>query len=229
MMNHTFDVPTVAPPSRQRLAQTTGIALAVAIAILLTIVLPAEYAIDPLGSGRWLGLTAIALPPVNPAEDMQARGAALKPNVNGPIGEYPGDFKLDVYEITLQPYEYVEYKYHLEQGATLLYAWKATAPLLHELHGEREGGAADTGPAEESFDKRDRREAAGSLTAPFKGIHGWYWENPGGTPVTVRLTSSGFYGSAVEIRSDRSRHPRTLTPIDVLASLSGDAAAAVQR
>ena len=37
---------------------------------------------------------------------------------------------------------------------------------------------------------------------------------------TSWLTSSGFYGSAVEIRSDRSRHPRTLRPLETLASPS---------
>jgi hypothetical protein len=201
------------------------VALVVAVVILLTTVLPAEYAIDPLGTGRWLGLTDIASPPVNPVEEMRPAGAALKPIAKGPISEYPRDFMLDVYDITLQPYEYVEYKYHLEQGATMMYSWKASAPLLQDFHGERESGATDGGPVEESFDKQDRREATGSLTAPFTGIHGWYWENPTGTPITVRLTSSGFYGSAIEIRSDRSRHPRVLKPIDVLASLPGEPAA----
>jgi hypothetical protein len=223
-MNRNPEVPTVPPPSLRRLAKTTGVALVVAGVILLTIVLPAEYAIDPFGTGRWLGLTDIASPPVNAVDDMRPAGAALKPIAKGPLGEYPGEFKLDVYEITLQPYEYVEYKYHLEHGATLLYSWRASAPLVQDLHGEREGGATDGGPAEESFDKQDRREATGSLTAPFTGIHGWYWENPSGAPISIRLTSSGFYGSAIEIRSDRSRHPRELKAIDVLASLSGEPA-----
>lgn len=216
------DIPTAAPPSLQRLARTTAIALAVAVILLLTIVLPAEYAIDPFGTGRRLGLTAIASPPVNPVSDMRPAGAALKPIVKGPLGEYPAEFKLDTYSVTLQPYEYVEYKYHLEQGATLLYSWKASAPLIQDLHGEREGAVKGSGPAEDSFDKAERREGSGSLTAPFTGIHGWYWENTGGTPITIRLTTSGFYGSAVEIRSDRSRHPRTLKTIDVLASPSGE-------
>lgn len=217
MTNRIPDIPTVPPPSLKSLGRTTAVALVVAVTLLLAFVLPAEYAIDPLGTGRWLGLTAIASPPINPIDEMRPAGAALKPIAKGPIGEYPADFKLDVYDITLQPYEYVEYKYHLEQGATLLYAWKASAPVVHDFHGEREGGAT-AGPAEESFDKQDRRAATGSLTAPFTGIHGWYWENPTGAPITIRLTSSGFYGSAVEIRSDRTRHPRVLKPIDVLAS-----------
>jgi hypothetical protein len=209
-----------APPSPalRQLAKTTAIALTVAAVLLVTIVLPAEYAVDPLGTGRRLGLTEIASPPVSVAEEMRPTGAALIPLSKGPIGEYPAGFKLDVFEITLQPYEYVEYKYHLEQGATMLYTWSASAPLVQDFHGERAGGATDGRPAEESFDKENRRQASGSFAAPFAGIHGWYWENPGGSPVTIKLTSSGFYGSAVEIRSDRTRHNRTLRTLETLSA-----------
>jgi hypothetical protein len=210
------DTLTVPAPSPRRLAVTTAIALAAALVILVTIVLPAEYAVDPLGTGRWLGLTDIATPPLDPVADIRPVGAPLIPVVNGPVGEYPADFKLDVYDVTLQPYEYVEYKYHLERGATMLYAWQASAPVVQDFHGERAAETPGGEPVEESFDKRDRRQGSGSFAAPFTGIHGWYWENPTEAPVTIRLTTSGFYGSAVEIRSDRSRHARPLTDIEVL-------------
>nr|WP_300975710.1 hypothetical protein [Yoonia sp.] len=45
------------PPSSQQLLRSTLIALIAAIVILVTIVLPSEYAIDPTGVGRVLGLT----------------------------------------------------------------------------------------------------------------------------------------------------------------------------
>jgi len=223
-MTSQTEMQTATPPSLSRLAKTTVIALVVAGALLVTIVLPAEYAIDPIGTGRWLGLTEIASPSLTPVEVVSPDGAALVPVKNGPVGEYPAEFKLDVFEITLQPYEYVEYKYHLEQGATMLYSWTANAPVMHDFHGERASGATDGAPAEESFDKRDRRQASGSLTAPFSGIHGWYWENPGGEPIRIRLTSSGFYSSALEIRSDRTRRTRTLRPLDTLSPLPEESA-----
>lgn len=209
-------------PSLSTLARTTALALALAGAILVTTVLPAEYGIDPVGTGRWLGLTAIAAPPLDPVEMTRSKGAVLKPTANGPIGEYPGPFKLDVYEVVLQPYEYVEYKYQMEQGATMAYSWTATAPLVQDFHGDRAGGAADGAPAEQSFDKRDRNAADGSFTAPFAGIHGWYWENAGGAPVTVRLTTTGFYSAAVEIRSDRTRTSRTLRTIETLVPVGSE-------
>lgn len=44
-------------PDASRLLRSTLLALATALVILVTIVLPAEYAIDPVGAGRVLGLT----------------------------------------------------------------------------------------------------------------------------------------------------------------------------
>jgi hypothetical protein len=208
--------PTPPPPSLATLVQTTLIALVVAGVLLVTVVLPAEYAIDPIGTGRWLGLTEIAAPTIA-VEPVKSGGAALTPIQKGPLGEYSAEFAFDVFEVTLQPYEYIEYKYRLERGATMLYSWTASAPVIHDFHGERQEGATQAGPAEESFDKQNRRQARGTFAAPFAGIHGWYWENPGAEPITIRLTSSGFYSAAVEIHSDRTRHTRTLRALDTLA------------
>ncbi len=38
------------------------------------------------------------------------------------------------------------------------------------------------------------------VTAPFTGIHGWYWENAGKGDLTITLTTSGFYTAAEELR-----------------------------
>jgi len=206
-----------APPSLGTLARTTAIAIAVAALLLVALVLPAEYGIDPLGTGRRLGLTAIASPPAvtesietptNPEE------ALMIPAQRGPVGEYPRPFKTDVYEVVLAAREGIEYKYHLEKGAAMFYAWTAGAPVIYDFHGERSGLVSDGGPSSESYDKGTRARATGSFSAPFGGIHGWYWENTGSAPVTVRLTSSGFYNSAVVIHPNGTRKLRELQPLD---------------
>ena len=46
-------------PTLVQLLKATGMALAVAAAILITTVLPAEHGIDPTGIGKALGLTAM--------------------------------------------------------------------------------------------------------------------------------------------------------------------------
>ena len=213
-MSTSSSVTTAAAPSLATLAKSTAIALAVAGLILFTIVLPAEYGIDPLGTGERLGLTVMASPPISVADLPPAEGAPMVPTVKGPIGEYPAGFKFDVFEIELAPYEYVEYKYQMETGAAMVYSWTATGGLRHDMHAERR--STREGPTEQSFDTADRRLGNGSYAAPFAGVHGWYWENPGGETIKVRLTTAGFYTGAVEIRSDRTRHPHALQGPDAL-------------
>ena len=182
---------------------TTAVALTIATAILVTVVLPAEYGVDPLRTGEKLGLTAMSRVSAKPVQ-MPAADAALRPTVNGPIGEYGAPFKTDSIAFTLGPYDYIEYKYALEEGAQMQFAWKSSVPVIHDFHGERTDGQAT------SFDKSNRQESNGTFTAPFTGIHGWYWENPGGETITVTLRSSGFYASSVEFRSDKTTLPHTL-------------------
>ena len=209
--------PRTSAPSLGQLAKTTAIAIAVAALLLVALVLPSEYGIDPLGTGRRLGLTAIASPPAA-TESVEAltnpEAALMIPILRGPVGEYPRPFKTDVYEVVLAAREGIEYKYHLEKGAAMFYAWTAATPVIYDFHGERSGLVSDGGPSSESYDKGTRERASGSFTAPFGGIHGWYWENAGATPVTVRLTSSGFYNSAVVIHPNGTRRLRDLQPLD---------------
>ena len=211
-MTTTPDVPTPAP-SVSRLVKTTMAAVAAASVLLVAFVLPAEYAIDPTGIGRRLGLTAIASPPPPASVETSPEGAPMAPTQRGPIGEYPREFKVDVFDFVLGPYEYREYKYQLEKGATMVYAWSADRNVEMDQHAERAPGATD-GPPEESFEKSTRRQAAGTYTAPFAGNHGWYWENPGAEPITIHLVSSGFYTAAVDIHSNRQRIPHALRSLE---------------
>lgn len=201
------ETPMVALPSKKTLAITTAVALTVAAIILVTLVLPAEYGVDPLGTGKALGLTAIANPSAGPTEAAPEGASAVAPVTEGPVGRYAAAFKRDVVEFTLGPYEYVEYKYHLQAGASMLYSWRATAAVVHDMHGELDGDPNQV----TSFNKSNREQDHGTFTAPFSGLHGWYWENPGGEPVTIKLTSSGFYASALEFRFDKTKVPHELS------------------
>ena len=55
---YNTDMPTRAElPSSARLLRSTLIAVTTAVALLATVILPAEYAVDPTGIGGILGLT----------------------------------------------------------------------------------------------------------------------------------------------------------------------------
>jgi hypothetical protein len=197
-------------PSIPKLLTTIAIALLIASGILVTTVLPAEYGIDPLGTGKLLGLTAISSPPAE-AEAQASDGAALTPAQDGPVGHYTAEYKVDSTELVVGPYQYVEYKYRLEKGATMLYAWKASSTPIYDFHADPDGTPK---PDPVSFDTQSKRQASGVFTAPFSGIHGWYWENPGSDTMTITLTTSGFYTAATEFRSGRVRRPHDLTPLE---------------
>jgi hypothetical protein len=172
---------------RANIVVATVVALAVAAAVLVVAVLPAEYGVDPLGTGRLLGLTALA---------------ETRPGV---IARQESGYRRNSVSFTLGPFEAVEFKYRIEQGGAMVYTWRSTGPVMYDFHSEPDG--AEEGYAE-SFDKQQSSEAHGTYTAPFSGIHGWYWENPGRAPVTITLTTAGFYSKALELRDgDSSEHP----------------------
>ena len=99
-----------------------------------------------------------------------------------------------------EPHEFVEYKYRLDTGQSLLYSWNATGAVNLEFHAEPDG--APKGYAQ-TYEKRSGvTSASGTLVAPFAGIHGWFWENTTDAPITVTLSSAGFYTVAHEFRKD---------------------------
>jgi hypothetical protein len=59
-------------PSSASLLRSTALALAGAVAILVTVVLPADYGIDPTGAGRMLGLTDMGETKVRLAAEAEA-------------------------------------------------------------------------------------------------------------------------------------------------------------
>jgi hypothetical protein len=106
-------------------------------------------------------------------------------------------FKQDTITIELAPKEGMEYKYRIQRGGAMLYSWTSTSEVHFELHSEPEG--APRGYAE-FFATNKRTGDHGVYNAPFNGLHGWWFENQGATPVTVTLTTSGFFTESTEFR-----------------------------
>jgi hypothetical protein len=190
-MKTETDLQTSVHPSKQKLAKATIVAALVAIIILLVAILPAEYGIDPLGTGAALGLTSLseaaAAQPITPV---------TVPVLPGVYTAQPKTYKVDTEEINLSPGMGVEIKYHMEKGGGLLYSWKATGPVMFEFHGEPDQKPnKDYYDSYELVDKVGKTESHGSFTAPSTGIHGWFWENKGAQAVTVTLHTAGFYDS----------------------------------
>ena len=166
-------------PAAPKLLRATLISLVLAAVVLFTLVLPAEYGIDPLGTGEALGLLGLSR--------------------SGPsaIVDATIDLRHDRIVFELAPFESVEYKYRLEQDAGMVFRWSATGELVYDMHAEPDG--AEAGYAE-SFDTGRGAGASGTYLAPFPGIHGWFWENRGTQTVRLSLDTDGFYSLAIEFR-----------------------------
>jgi len=216
---YNTDIPTRAElPTSKRLLRSTVIAIAAAAAILVTVVLPAEYAIDPTGIGRALGLAemgeikaqlareaeadrAIDAPaPAQPAApastgpDQQSSllGRIVAQVLIGPAAAQTAPApRNDAMSITLKPGQGAEIKLQMRKGAKTKFAWTATGGVVNfDTHGE-----PDSAPSSTHSYKKGRGVATdeGVLEAAFDGNHGWFWRNRTKGDVTVTLRTSGDY------------------------------------
>lgn len=173
-------------PSKAKIATATVVALFVGGLVLVIAVLPAEYGIDPLGVGEMLGLVVLS--------DEIAVSGEIPLRSDGLMAE-PRTYKVDSITFELGPGEDMEYKYRLDEGESMVYSWTATGFVRSEMHSEVDGAPAGTA---EFFEVREEAVSRhGTYTAPFPGIHGWYWlnlnENAG---IELTLKTAGFYSFA---------------------------------
>ncbi|AXO61441.1 transmembrane anchor protein [Pseudomonas sp. phDV1] len=205
-------------PSSQQLLRSTVIALIAAIVLLVTVVMPSEYAIDPTGAGRMLGLTqmgevkqqlateaaADAATPVvaAPAAPQPVPQAAPQPAVStaaeatAPAVATPAVVEAEGQQhemsISLAPGQGAEVKLEMLKGARVNYFWTANGGLVnYDTHGDPYNA-----PREfyHGYGKgRATPEDQGVLEAAFDGKHGWFWRNRTSKPVTVTLRTEGNY------------------------------------
>jgi hypothetical protein len=192
-------------PSLKSLIIATVFSMLLAAFILISAVLPAEYGIDPTGLGKMMGLTilsaqtkatnqplAIALPQASEISSPNQKDTANKPTGSAEAAQkQPQPQWQDSVKIVVPAGEGLEYKFHLVEGAMLEYSWATDgAKLYFDFHGEPKG---DKTGYFKSFKESTDNQSSGTLTAPFEGPHGWYWENKTQSPVTVILNTKGSY------------------------------------
>ncbi|GAD58671.1 hypothetical protein [Brevundimonas abyssalis] len=71
-------------PSTGKLLKSTGIAVVIASALLVTVVLPAEYGVDPTRVGSLLGLTEMGRIKMQLAAEAEAEEAGLAVTASAP-------------------------------------------------------------------------------------------------------------------------------------------------
>ena len=159
------------------LIKASVIAFVIALVVYFVIILPAEFNRDPTGVGQWLGLTVLSKPVEKKPVLVQRSGDAK--------------FQSDVVEVLVPAGKGVEYKFQLAKHENLTYEWITDGkPLYFDFHGEPEG---DTIGYFESYTVATADEVKGSMTVPFAGTHGWYWENKSDSLIKLQLKTSGNY------------------------------------
>ena len=186
--------------SRQ-LLRATAISAAVATALLVTVVLPAEYAIDPTGIGVKLGFTEMGEIKEQLAQEAATDAAATALAANAavpapasstaaaPQPAAASEVRSDVTSVTLEPGQGAEIKATMAEGLRLSYDWSVSGGAVnYDTHADAPGIDYH------GYDKgQNSAREQGQLVAPFDGKHGWFWRNRGDTPVTVTLRTKGAY------------------------------------
>jgi len=209
---YNTDLPNRAElPSGKQLLRSTVIAIIIAAVLLITIVLPSEYGIDPTRVGRVLGLTKmgeIKMALAREAEQDRANTASAQqpaaasspqlsaqPPQNTPASIAPTTTetksapRTDEMTVTLKPGEATEIKMEMSKGAKVGYEWTTVGGAVnYDTHGD----SPDVNY--HGYGKGQQKEQdSGELTAVFDGKHGWFWRNRGSGEVTVTLKTKGEY------------------------------------
>lgn len=195
-------------PSSRQLLRSTIIAFIVAVVLLVTVVLPSEYAIDPTGVGRVLGLTEMGEIKGQLAEEAAADAArdAAAAAAGVPVASAASSASpaapsaavtpaadtqwRDEMQVELAPGEGAEIKLAMTTGQKASFSWNAQGGVVNfDTHGD--GG---TGGESTSYEKgRGAAADEGVLEAAFDGSHGWFWRNRSDATVTITLRTAGDY------------------------------------
>ncbi|WP_028623325.1 hypothetical protein [Pseudomonas sp. Ant30-3] len=201
-------------PSTRKLVRSTVIALLTAVGLLVTVVMPSEYAVDPTGVGRALGLTqmgelkiilaqealadtappqpAAPTPAPAPAPPQVAQVQPIAKPVAQPVATPAPALKTNQMTVTLKPGEGTEIKLEVLKNKTVSYEWTAAGgPVNYDTHGEPYNG--EKGYFHSYNKGKQVKSDKGEFTAIFDGTHGWFWRNRSNNDVTIALKTTGDY------------------------------------
>lgn len=196
-------------PSTGKLLKSTGIAVVIASALLVTAVLPAEYGVDPTRIGSLLGLTemgrikrqlaaeaeaeAAVTAAAAPMAATPATPATASPAADAAPVSQPGQ-RTDETVLTLAPDQGAEIKLVMAEGARVRFTWTSSGGRInYDTHADRPGTPYH------GYGKGSEQRVEGELVAAFDGSHGWFWRNRTGEPVTITLETSGAYSEVKRV------------------------------
>jgi hypothetical protein len=196
----------------RRALKGLAIAAVLAVILLFAVVLPAERSYDPTGIGKLLGLTRqnadekawdAMMDDILGANDKLAAKPNADPMDPLPLPN-PAVSQLETHAprtetltIKLGFDEKTEIKAVLGKAKAIVYSWTVEGGKVYvDFHGHDPTKGDNYWVRYEEADGITGR--SGSLVAPFAGEHGWYWLNVSETPVTIKLTVTGYQDKLVD-------------------------------
>lgn len=190
-----------------KLIKSTVLAAGIAALILVTVVLPAEYGIDPTGAGDAIGLLKMGEIKVSLSEEAAADRVLVQdqePDAIDGSGEVLDETTIqpdalvrsDEMTLSLSPGEGKEIKLAMTKGGKVNYVWWTDGGRANfDAH-------ADSKQLEISYhnySKGSEKRGEGILEAAFDGKHGWFWRNRTSETMTVTLQVNGEYSDIDKI------------------------------
>jgi len=193
-------------PSSQQLLKSTLSAMIVAFALLVTVILPAEYGVDPTGVGRMMGLAQMgeikqklegeAELAEQQSSDIinetiiKSSAPSLSTMADGlKASEEANITPSETMSVLLEPGDAAEIKVGLNKGQVVIYSWSVNSGHVnYDTHGDN----AEVNYFGYSKGKAETQDS-GELQAAFDGKHGWFWRNRSSESVTVTLNVSGNF------------------------------------
>jgi hypothetical protein len=192
-------------PSTAKLIKSTIIAIVTALVLLVTVVMPSEYGVDPVGFGEMTGLKRMGEIKVSLAEEAAAdlekqnqvtedfaEPTTVVSKVEPEVATAKNERLTQDHEITftLAPDEGTEVKVTMTKGSKVAYNWKTDGGKANfDVHGDSKSLKINYHPYYKGSDVM--RE--GILEAAFDGSHGWFWRNRTKEPLTITIKTNGEY------------------------------------
>lgn len=191
-------------PSTNQLIKSTILAAATAGVLLITVVMPAEYGIDPTGIGNVIGLKKMGEIRVSLAKEEAADQANnLVANTEGKQGGIntaaattpkpttAGAATLNhEMQVTLAPDEGKEIKLDMSKGNKVQYTWSTDGGKANfDVHADSQTLGIDY----HQYSKGSSQSEQGIIEAAFNGSHGWFWRNRTSNTITITLKTIGEY------------------------------------
>jgi hypothetical protein len=188
-----------------QLLKSLIIAILIGAVVLITAVLPAEYGLDPLGTGKLFGFSklyqennktnsSLNFKKIKMEKLGSPQSTPTPSEADNPPPEVQYTEREDTIEVMVPAKKGIEYKFKSLKYGSIKYEWATNKGIVYiDFHGEVKQEKPPENVFYESYTLAYSNNMAGTLTAPFEGKHGWYFRNDTNEDIVVSIRLNGQY------------------------------------